>query len=363
MNKYNIGEWSEFYAFLHLLSIKFVNNNRIVNITRKKITYKICGDEVFFTTFEGITLSIYIKEIVQYKNILLNFLLTKPKKTFEVPLVSNWAWHILKTSVSPISNLEKIDLIIDLENNLTLTSYPISVKSWLGANPTLVNSSKYSTKIQYYLNNNQNFLLENNSLKNRKLVSQNTFDLLHNKNINTNLFTFTNLDLMENLSLYCGKKGLKIFSDLVLSYYLLNHTTLNSIYNNYNLFKGSLFNILKNKQFLNENFNLLPFSDVEIKSFFIDFLKMSLNNLITRKIISENLLYCLNVYNDGSIDLLLDWEDILKKYEFIIKFDTPSTNRHDFGYIYKNTENQYIFSLNFQIRLVNLVGLAGIEPT
>lgn len=350
MNSYNTGEWSEFYAFLNLLSMsQFKVDNEIIDgcyikeVKRKNKIYSRDGD-LITTYLNGDVIKIKIDEIRIKSEYLLNILKKKNKRSFEIPEITEWAFLCLGESVCPESKVQKSDIGIKIFLKGKESEYKLSIKSWLGSNPTLINASKNTTRIEYPIKNSENINLT--SLSNGKMVSKNTKYLLENNLLDFSNPNYINKELENNLVNFCGKNGPKIFSDLIISYYVLNQLRkerfeISDVKSNF------IENVLINKNYLN-NYGLLKYSDEEINIFISSLIMVSIGNVITKSINSESFLYSLNVLKNGEINMLLSENNILKCLKNTIKIDTPSTNRHDFGYV-KNEGN--VFVLNFQIRL------------
>ncbi len=158
MRKYNKGEWSEIYAFTYLLASGVLyaadeNANRldeiyfpVIKIIREEesgrpIDYKT-GDIVRIYDGETLLKEVDKREFERIAAELFSEILSG-ERAFEIPTVDDFFDSIYCTKVKAASN-QKQDITIQLYDiNTGIT--PIcgfSVKSYVGANPTLINPGR-----------------------------------------------------------------------------------------------------------------------------------------------------------------------------------------------------------------------------
>ncbi len=207
MRKYNKGEWSEIYTFAYLLSSGILYSadkdlNKIDEIyfpVLKIIREEIEGQPIDYKT--GDVIRIYngdelLKEVEksQFDDVVAELFDKIPQgsRAFEIPSVDDFFDSIYCTKVKAASN-KKQDITVQL-HDINTGIKPIcgfSIKSYLGANPTLINAgtntnftytlkgctdelmdavngietrTKIIDRIQYLLDNGCTFELQDNSI-------------------------------------------------------------------------------------------------------------------------------------------------------------------------------------------------------
>ena len=167
MRKYNKGEWSEIYTFAYLLSSGILYSadkdlNKMEEIyfpVLKIIREETDGDPVDYQT--GSLIRIYkggelLKEVEKsaFEDVVAELYDKIPQgsRAFEIPSVDEFFDSIYCTKVKAASN-KKQDITVQL-HDINTGIQPIcgfSIKSYLGANPTLINAGT-NTNFTYVLN-------------------------------------------------------------------------------------------------------------------------------------------------------------------------------------------------------------------
>jgi len=189
MWKYNKGEWSELYAFCYILNSgilyaadKELNKIEdiyfpVLKIIREEvegspISYCI-GDTIKIYAGEKLLKEIETSELEKISNYLLSEI-PKGGRAFEIPTVDSFFNSIYCTKVKAGAN-KKQDMTLQL-HDINTGIKPIcgfSVKSYLGANPTLINPG-INTNIEYTLSDCDDKLMnEVNAIETRtKLIDK-----------------------------------------------------------------------------------------------------------------------------------------------------------------------------------------------
>ena len=331
--KFNKGEWSELYTLLKLLiEGKIYIFNELLNYTNDyyliaaiNSNYKIDQDFIYFE-----------KEKINKNNLknilpsLLNEIKFNKGASFNLRNLENLENIINFYKFKKGISFNKNDIYLDiLKENTLQKNVGFNIKSYIGGSPTLLNSSK-ATNFVYKINNikvNEVLLINNIKTKMKikdrlKLLKKNNceleFDSIDNEIFKNNLMkvdTFLPNMISEILKIFYQSDFNKI-SDLEKS---INFTNLDTK--------------LKIKQFLlNSALGFVPTKEWD------GFLQ-SQGYMIVKKNGEVGTFDIFNLNN-------------LANYLFNnTKLDTPSTTRHDFGYIFKKDESFYI-KLNLQIRFL-----------
>lgn len=189
MRRYNKGEWSEIYTFAYLLSSGMLyaadkDLNKIEQIyfpVLKVIREETAGEPIDYTT--GDVIRIYkgeqlLKEVnkADFSAVVNEMYREIPQgsRAFEIPSVDAFFDSVYCYKVKEASN-KKQDITLQLHDiNTGIT--PIcgfSIKSYLGANPTLINPGE-NTNFTYTINNCSDALMvEVNAINTpRKLIDK-----------------------------------------------------------------------------------------------------------------------------------------------------------------------------------------------
>jgi hypothetical protein len=164
----NKGEWSEFYALVKLLSdgLVDVSDRESALEIEEKILHSVSKDDTLFNLLnnsEIMCIKNSVSKIINKNEIdiadsavkLYSCIKNKgceekgERGTFSLPFAEKLA-AILEVSTEKAKSTSKGDLIIKFSTNSTGSEpkpHDVSIKSWLGANPTLFNASKKSSRL------------------------------------------------------------------------------------------------------------------------------------------------------------------------------------------------------------------------
>lgn len=368
---YNKGEWSEAYAFIKLLGdarVYAADENLNINYDKFYPILKVYKNEIerYYetNTDKGIV------NIVNSNGSVVDSLKTSEftnvaeksvdiirkgtkgenvKKgkngTFEVPIMDDFLNKIGIEKVKG-SNTEKTDLILEIWDDTLRTKKKLnfSIKSFLGAEPTLMNASQ-ATNFTYKVDgmSDKDFEKLNNITGKHWLKKK--FGEIYRENRAGN-YEVTWIDqkdkmLYQNLRLIDSNLP-KILSDML--FYFYSHGKSGSI-------------TLLTEELIKSN--PLNLADEEKAIFYkkkvIDYIEAATFGMMPSKRWNDNNEInggLLTVRNDGKIvyhHILYDY-DSLKKYLFKnTKLDTGKTKKHKFGQLYKKND-EIRFKLNLQLR-------------
>lgn len=341
----NKGEWSEFYAFLQLLS---TNKIRVLDEDEEEASElavaRVIKDSVVFCEKDGRVLSlpstpcsdnqkaVEVCTIATLKSCVTS-LLAKMKKssgTFAHEESERVA-SLMSVSVKSAASSTKGDLGVSFVRADTGIKSSIkkdlSVKSWLGSNPTLFNASKLGTKLIYRIEGVPDTFLEDLS----KLGRRNLRGCLKKIKENGGQFVFEgcgSANMKKNLDALAATDDV---SFLVLEHYSesTGADSLAALTSKHSADRPRITRAVA--EFLRAAaLGMTASKDWDCKTHAAD------NYLMVMR---SGELFC--VLGRGKL------EEFLLSLAFI---DTPSMSRHDFGYVYKK-DGSWKIDLNFQIRL------------
>jgi type II restriction enzyme len=343
--KFNKGEWSEFYVFIKILYDKKVylldsDLNRldsfykIVKVLRKEVGQSIynIGDDGVIKNLGDKNLKIEIEKIKPYIDKLLKSLKEGSGSSFLIKDIDG-IFDVINSDIIKVgSSYDKsdINLVID-DENLSNKDIGFNIKSYLGNPPTLLNSSR-ATNFNYEIVGFNGEVQKVNNIDSKNKIRDRILYLLdHSTSIK-----FVGLDN----NIFC--KNLKLIDSLlpdIISIFLLN------------FFAG-------NGRKINEIFATLPESILNLSSEDFSYkikaflLSIALGLVPTKEWDGyDSANGYIVVKNDGDIGCFNVLEKkTLANYLFDnTKFDTPSSSRHDYGYVYEK-EGKFYIKLNLQIR-------------
>lgn len=358
--KGNKGEWSEIYAFLRLLELGklyaadsdlnkmdgiFYN---IIKILRSEdignLEFRIDKQSNVVTVVNGTTDEIYcevaISDFKAAADRLYDTIVSATTSSFEDENTENFLDSIYVGTLKAKST-DKADIRINIHDiNTGIDSVQgFSIKSRLGSPSTLINAGK-TTNFIFEVTGNINDEVADQFNTCSKLFKQ-RFAVLKDTGCDLNYIGMTN-DIFEgNLLLIDGDLP-KICSFMLRYFYRdgVNHV-VNSLEKitdenplNYNLSQGHPFYVYKFKKLLSEcALGMLPASTWDGTA------DATGGYIVVRE---DGEVLCYHLFNRN------EFEDYLVKNT---KFETASTSRHDFGYIYKENDKYYL-KLNLQIRFI-----------
>jgi len=325
VKKFNKGEWSEFYAFIKMLSDKKVylfDKNlekldffyKIIKVLRKEksiATYNLVDNEIIKKKINDKKIKIETRKIKPFVNRLLKLLKNSNGSSFEIKDVDN-IFKLIKSEVikgGTSYNKADINLVIN-DNNKFEQDIGFNIKSYIGSPPTLLNSSR-ATNFVYEINGFKGSVERVNNINTKSKIRDRILYLLnHSKSI-----TFIKLDnkiFTDNLRLIDSLLP-EIISIFLLNFFSGKGRKINTVFKT----------LPKNKLDVSkENF------EYKIKSFLLN---VALGFVPTKKWDGYNKANgYIVVKNDGEIGCFDVFDKkILADYLFSnTKFDTPSSSRH-----------------------------------
>ena len=358
MLKGNKGEWSELYAFCYLLhsgvlitadkNLKPTENIYfpILKILREEKSgivlkyYPSDPNNQTIKIFNGNKLLGKYKKQEFKKTIeTLYKEIPKGKKAFEIPDVNRFFDGIYVSRLKADS-LRKQDIDIQIHDIHTGIN-PIcgfSIKSYLGASPTLVNPGK-STNFIYNIENCTNEIMNNvNAINTRTKIIDKIQYLKGNQCKINSSNEMVSTQFNENLEFVDSKMPLIISQALLLSYQTGTKTV------------SDIINLLQKQ-------NPLNYSNGKMYTYkFKKFLCACALGMTPEKnwegtedanggyivVKRDGSVVCYHIYNRT------DFEQYLYDYTC---FDTPSTSRYEYMSVYKEN-GMYKLKLNLQIRFI-----------
>ena len=359
--KGNKGEWSEFYAFIKILTDKTIfaaDENleklqdkyfTVLKIIREEVKegrkiYNIAEDKNKINIYDEKNKILHTAQADKIKKSVSKiFKKMKESKSSSFPvLIAEPIMEELLCTQIKASCGNKADLILIIHDRISPTSPELgfSVKSMLGSPSTLLNASG-ATNFVYRVENLENKrtgdineVHGHSKIRERsKIIYGNKgklmFDGLENKSFKKNLSMIDTI-LPE------------ILAELLKNYYDGKATTMQNLVEN-----------LCQNEALNEKYNLSKEAyEFKIKSFLVavalgmtpnkewdGFTKAHGGYIIVKE---DGEIVCYHLYNRD------EFQNYLYKNT---KFDTPSTTRHKFGNIYQENGEKKI-KLNLQIRFL-----------
>lgn len=346
----NKGEWSEFYVFLKLLGdgVLYAADEKL----RKKEDLYYPLLEILRTEHEEIRR--YIKEDIFIKivdtsgrvllRLFANEFATKAEKllsiiqksnvgTFPVPDIESFM-RTIGCFKSKADSKDKSDIMLVLHDEKIQKNetFKFSIKSRLGKSSTLFNAGK-CTNFIYEIDGTVPEKTENLNVKERvKLIRKHGARLRFMK---TESETFeANLCLVDSLFS-------RILSEYVLEYYLGNGKTVRELTGRINEKNLCGFNIQLQRPYEYKMKHFLTAVALGMTASSVwDGREQTTGGYIIVK--EDGDVLCYHLYNRNEF----------REYLFQnTRFDTPSSSRHDFGYIYRENR-KFFMKLNFQIRFI-----------
>jgi DNA (cytosine-5)-methyltransferase 1 len=332
----NKGEISESYALLKIIAQKIIhygnaqglaNDDRIrvlkINTTHKIITINDISIDVISS--DGATHNILIEQFISQKelNEMVDFI-RQQAGTFNNEHIDN-AVKTLGLTKRKGSSQEKSDISLDFQDQILNTNQGVSIKSFLGGSPTLLNASSATNFVFKVTGLNPKHVDEINQIETRskikdrlakiiELGGQLHFAHCENKTYESNLRK-ADSQMPEILAAALLAFFKKETSNKLSDYQPTNDETHCRLRD---FVKYTMFGIFPATEWDGE---------------------LSANGAIIVKQGGELLFYHTNQ------------DRILKEYFYKHTFfDTPSSTRHRFGSLYKE-DSDLCFKLNLQLRL------------
>lgn len=354
----NIGEWSEIYTLLKIISDKKLHAgdsdlNRIENLIFPII--KILRDEsngtyefsyqsdLVIVKGSNEEFRVPVTEFQKKAILLLSELKKSSQGTFSVPEIENFI-NSFKCSSLKAKSSRKSDIRIVIHDQRTGTTPELgfSIKSQLGGASTLLNAGKTTNFI---------FGIENTTLGGSQIDEINSIDtrskikdrLERIKRLSGRLkFKKTESSIFGNNLRLIDSVLPEILSEIILLFFTSGNSKTSDLVTEVSKSNPLLFNMETSH----------PFYSYKIKRFLTDIaLGMMPSKVWTGEldatggylIVKEDgEVLCYHIYNRN------EFEDYLLNNT---KLDTASSSRHNFGTVYNEQGKQYI-KLNLQIRFL-----------
>lgn len=353
MKNYNKGEWSEIYAFCHILSAGILCSadkdlNKLEDVyfpVIKIIREEKAGEPIDY--FTGDVIKIYksgnlLKEVSreEFEAVSQELLEQIPKgeKAFEIPSVNDFFDSVFCEKVKQAS-AKKQDMTLQLHDIHTgiKSVCGFSIKSYLGSNPTLVNAGQ-NTNIVYEIENCTDELMnEVNAIDTRKKLIDKMSRLLESG---------CRFKLPKHLLSFQFEENLQ-FVDTIMPEFI-----------KYTVLYAYQYSLRSTSQVIDKMKKLNPLNFSNTEMYVYKFKKLlaawalgltpertdwlgtedANGGYITVK--HDGSVVCYHLYNRA------DFEQYLFDYTY---FDKPSTTRYKYFNIYKE-EEKYKIKLCLQIR-------------
>lgn len=349
----NKGEWSELYVFLKLLADMGIyaadeklncikrafyplreihrDNNIYINVQNKQIIRII--DNTTNTTFE-----IDVKEFDSKAKLLLQRIKNETS-TFNVSEIE-WFMERIKATTLKAPSCDKSDITLILHdiNICQDVLFKFSIKSQLGGSSTLLNAGKTTNFIYKIRDINEKEIEEINDIDTSSKIKDRLF-YLKQRNYSLSFVENENSVFYYNLQMIDFKLP-EILSHMLVYYYQGRASSIKDLTDiltkenpcclptkqNANFYKYKIKRLLREIAL-----GMVPSKHWNGK------LDATGGYIIVKE---SGDIVCYHIYNINRFD----------DYLFDnTKLETASTNRHNFGYIYKDKENSFI-KLNLQIR-------------
>lgn len=375
MKQFNIGEWSEFYVLLKLLcdgqlycADKDLNRiddwyypvKKILHESQDNnpIAYELFSDDdiIKITYLDSISEFSSKQMLIDAINKLLVELKSKNKGNRAFPFLDQIMAELKQPKLKASSKTKRdITVVVeDLRLNLD-QEVGFSIKSKLGSPSTLFNSSQ-ATNFEFKILNYENLTASQKS--ELDLLVEGGVDETgrkRKKEIKRLVKTLLNMGCDLELSKVCNetfKRNLKIIDSLldrIMSEYLIGYYAEEGS----NIADLGPFVASRDKCNF-ETEDLEGFYEFKIKEFLLaSALGMTAKDQWNGQIDvtggyiivkEDGDLVCFHIYN---------WNDFRDYLLSNTKFDTPSSTRHKFGKIYRDSNNQAMLRLNLQIRFIH----------
>ena len=354
----NKGEWSEYYAFIKLLSDgrldfggpgfkkledKFYPILKVVRVENGQTkSYELCtGNKVKVTIDEKECLVVDVADLKSKVREIFKVISADSETTFTVKGAEEIMKRFSSTNLNAGNKLKE-DIVLKIHDDITGTDPEIgfSIKSMIGGAPTLLNASG-PTNFVYKVNGISKSSIESiNSIDTRAKI-RDRLDAIKKEGGSIAYHTMESKTFEENLRL-CDTVMPEILAKMLLLYYSGRGSTFEVLIDNMVLggIKVAGFRIDRaGYEHKIENLLFAVALGMVPNSRWNGFIRAYGGYIIVR---DDGELVGYNVYN----------ADIFRKYLIRnTKFDTASSARHGFGSLYEEKGDVFI-KLNLQIRFI-----------
>jgi len=352
----NIGEWSEIYTLLKIISEKNLiagdsNLQKVENLLFPIIkilredsngTYEFAYDkDLVVISGNKNEFRIPIIKFKEQANLLFLKLKLTSSTTFSIPEIETFINSFNCVSLKAKSSVKSdIRIVIHDQRTGTISELGFSIKSQLGRASTLLNAGK-TTNFIYKIENinlTNKEVTEINSINTRSKIKDRIDKLIEYSG--TFKFKSTESSIFGNNLTLIDSSLPKILAEIIYLFFTsTNSSTLDLVSEisasnpiEYNLDSNHPFYLYKIKRFLTDiALGMMP------SKVWTGELDATGGYLIIKE---DGEILCYHIYNRN------EFEDYLMNNT---KLDTASSTRHDFGKVYKK-DNDTFFKLNLQIR-------------
>lgn len=358
MLKGNIGEWSEIYTLLKIISDKtlFAGNSDLQKIeTLIFPIIKILRDEsngTYEYSYENNLVLIKDNKeefripIIKFQkqaNFLLSKLKEKNSSAFSIPEIETFINSFNCISIKAKSSIKSdIRIIIHDQRTGTTPHLGFSIKSQLGNASTLLNAAK-TTNFIYKIENvhlSEDQINDINSINSSSKIKDRIEAII--KHSGSLRFITTENSIFENNLTLIDSSLPRIISEILYRFFTSKQSKTIDLVSEISKRNPIGYNIITNH----------PFYSYKMKRFLTDIalgmmpskvwsgeLDATGGYLIVKE---DGEVLCYHIYNRN------EFEDYLLNNT---KLETASSTRHNFGSIYKEN-NELFFKLNLQVRFI-----------
>lgn len=358
--KANKGEWSEFYAFLKILTDrqlpaankdlnpiagKFFVFHKVIREEKdepiKIYNISESGTEILITNEDGSVLKKVSGESLSLKTLkIFEKIKGGQSATFEIPEAKAVMEEFLCTKVKA-SNNKKADIVAVIYDRIseTMPMLGFSVKSMIGGASTLLNAGK-TTNFVFKVDGFNGKIEEINSIDSKAKIKDRLSAIIEKGGV-------LSFDRVSSGAFSSNLKNIdtafpKFIAQMLLDFFLGKESTVNGLVNE----------LTKNGVFKKEFGLSLSGYELKVKNF-LDAVALGMVPSVewdgfTKAhggyiVVKENgEVLCYHLYN----------RDEFRSYLYEnTKFESASSTRHDYGILYEK-DGEFFFNLNLQIRFL-----------
>ena len=349
---YNKGEWSEFYVFIKSLVDKKItvldssqeatdDFYKIIKVNRKEnnvnYVYLLDNSGQISKLGDNTNLIISSKVLEDFLPSFLNQIKNNKASSFEIKHLNSILKELDTNTIKEGTSEDKTDitLVVDYKDTLNKT-IGFSIKSNIGSKPTLLNAST-ATNFIYKIKGFQGKPEDINSIEGKRKIKDRIEKIRQMGG--TFVYHDVNNPVFKNNLMKVDTKLPEIISSLLFAFFDGKGNKISSLTDQLN--RMHLTNIILSKADL--IYKIKKFLLASALGFFPSKAwdgYYSANGYIIVKESGE--IGCFDVFDSK----------LLENYLFgSVKFETASSSKHDFGYVYEKDGEMYI-KLNLQIRFV-----------
>lgn len=352
----NKGEWSELFSFIKLLLEQKVHlsdedlNKKDDYFKISKVTTKNLDLNFFILdkcTVEAVNINTKERRVIDIQNIItpavLKTLLNKIKDgnaTFEIPDFDIIQNSLGFTLIKGGNSNQKSDIVLDIEHSsFKKENEGFGIKSYLGADPTLLNASGKTNFLFKVQAPNRINIDEVNSINTRTKIKD-RINLIKAQGGSLQYIKAEKDTMNYNLKMIDSNMP-EIIGYMLLAFYEKRIPKISAIVD-----------------YLADETDMLQMLNIDDKQMLQNKIKKFLVGIMLGVFSGKN--WDGEYESKGTIvvksegDLvsfhIIEIEELQNYLYKSIKFDTPSSTRHKFGTIIQNGGNELLFKLNLQLR-------------